>query len=136
MSAPASPRPRSSKIARVSRDQDPEAGTQGEPRELRSGDRVQKGDLLGVFYSVDVGSKKNDLFDAQVQLRLDKEILDRAESSAATTEVFLLNARRNVEGDVNNINRAMNTLRTWDIPEKDIQAIIDEAKVEPRDATP
>ena len=63
-----------------------------------------------------------------MQLRLDKEILNRAESSSATTEVFLLNARRNVEGDVNNINRAVNTLHTWDIPEEDIQAVIDEAK--------
>ena len=116
------------KIGRVSRDQDPAAGTQGEPRELRPGDHVKKGDLLGDFYSDVVGSKKNDLFDAEYQLRLDKEILDRAESSTATTEVFLLNARRNAEGDVNNINRAVNTLRTWGIPEEDIQAIIDEAK--------
>ena len=46
---------------------------------LRPGDRVSKGDLLGVFYSVDVGSKKNDLLDALVQLELDQKILDDAE---------------------------------------------------------
>jgi cobalt-zinc-cadmium efflux system membrane fusion protein len=100
-----------------------------EYRELRSGDRVQKGDLLGVFYSVDVGSKKNDLIDALVQLKLDEEILDRAEkASHAVPEVFLLNARRNVEGDRNSIARALNTLKTWNIPADDIKAVYDEAE--------
>ena len=124
------------KIGRVSRDQDPEASTQGEPRELRSGDRVKSGDLLGEFYSDVVGSKKNDLFDAEVQLKLDKEILDAAERSSATTEVYLWNARRNEASDLNNIDRAINTLRTWGIPEKDVQAVIDEAKASNRARTP
>ena len=124
------------KIGRVSRDQDPEASTQGEPRELRSGDRVKSGDLLGEFYSDVVGSKKNDLFDAEVQLKLDKEILDAAERSSATTEVYLWNARRNEAGDLNNIDRAVNTLRTWGIPEKDVQAVIDEAKASKGGRTP
>jgi cobalt-zinc-cadmium efflux system membrane fusion protein len=43
-------------------------------------------------------------------------------------EVFLLNARRAVEGDRNAIARALNTLRTWDIPEEDIKAVYDEAE--------
>ena len=124
------------KIGRVSRDQDPEASTQGEPRELRSGDRVKSGDLLGEFYSDVVGSKKNDLFDAEVQLKLDKEILDAAERSSATTEVYLWNARRNVAGDQNNIDRAVNTLRTWGIPQKDVQAVIDEARAAKGGRTP
>jgi len=124
------------KIGRASRDQDPEASTQGEPRELRSGDRVKSGDLLGEFYSDVVGSKKNDLFDAEVQLKLDKEILDAAERSSATTEVYLWNARRNEAGDLNNIDRAVNTLRTWGIPEKDVQAVIDEAKASKGGRTP
>jgi cobalt-zinc-cadmium efflux system membrane fusion protein len=90
---------------------------------------VRKGDLLGVFYSVDVGSKKNDLIDALVQLKLDEEILDRAEkASHAVPEVFLLNARRNVEGDRNSIARALNTLKTWNIPADDIKAVYDEAE--------
>ena len=36
-------------------------------REIRSGDRVGKGDVLAVFHSVDVGNKKNDLADAIYQ---------------------------------------------------------------------
>ncbi len=62
-------------------------------RELQAGDPVKKGDLLAVLFSVDVGNKKNDLFDALSQLRLDEEVLKRAEAhSAAVPEVFLLNA--------------------------------------------
>ena len=59
------------------------------------GDQVKKGDLLGIFYSVDVGNKKNDLIDALCQLRLDEEILEKAEKAFCTgalPEVFLLNA--------------------------------------------
>ncbi|MBV9125880.1 MAG: efflux RND transporter periplasmic adaptor subunit, partial [Planctomycetes bacterium] len=98
-------------------------------RELRSGDKVRMGEILAVLYSADVGNKKNDLIDAIVQLRLDEAILKRSEAGAASVpEVFLLNARRNVEGDQNAITRAVNTLKTWDIPEADIQAARDEAE--------
>jgi cobalt-zinc-cadmium efflux system membrane fusion protein len=98
-------------------------------REIRSGDRVEKGELLAAFYSVDVGNKKNDLVDAMYQLKLDEQILKRAEeSTSAVPEVFLLNARRNVQGDINAINRAVNTLQTWGIPEQDIQSVRDEAE--------
>jgi cobalt-zinc-cadmium efflux system membrane fusion protein len=110
---------------------DPASVKQGRTvlRELRSGDPVQKGDLLVVLYSVDVGSKKNDLVDALVQLKLDQDVLDRAEKSAASVpEVFLLNARRNVEGDRNAVARAENTLHTWGIPDADVQAVYDEAE--------
>jgi cobalt-zinc-cadmium efflux system membrane fusion protein len=100
-------------------------------RELRSGDWVKKGQELAVFYSVDVGSKKNDLIDALVQLRLDLDILDRAEKSyakGAIPEVFLLNARRAVEGDHSSIARSLNMLRTWGISDEDIKAVMDEAE--------
>jgi len=98
-------------------------------REVRSGDRVRKGDLLAVFNSVDVGNKKNDLLDAIYQLRLDEEILKNAKAKeAAVPPVFLWTANRNVQGDVNTVNRAISTLRTWGIPEEDIQAVRDEAE--------
>jgi cobalt-zinc-cadmium efflux system membrane fusion protein len=100
-----------------------------EARELRPGDFVHKGDVLGVFYSVDVGSKKNDLIDALVQLKLDQDILDRSlKHMEALPEVAILNARRNVEADRNAVARALNTLKTWGIPEEDIQAVYDEAE--------
>ena len=98
-------------------------------REIRSGDRVTKGDLLAEFNSVDVGNMKSNLDDALYQLKLDQEILTRAEANAAAVpEVFILNARRQVQGDINTINRTVNTLKTWGISEEDIQAVRDEAE--------
>jgi cobalt-zinc-cadmium efflux system membrane fusion protein len=98
-------------------------------REIRSGDRVKKGQGLAVFHSVDVGNKKNDLIDAMYQLDLDQQILKKAEEHAdAVPEVFLWNAQRQVQGDINNVNRALATLRTWGIPQKDIDAVLAEAE--------
>jgi membrane fusion protein, heavy metal efflux system len=97
-------------------------------RELRQGDRVSKGDLLGTFYSVDVGSRKNDLLDALVQLELDQKILDEAEKHVeAVPHVFMLTAERAVQGDRNAINRALNNLKLWDIPQDEIDALQAEA---------
>jgi cobalt-zinc-cadmium efflux system membrane fusion protein len=98
-------------------------------RDLRQGDRVSKGDLLGVFYSVDVGSKKNDLLDALVQLELDQKILDEAKKHAeAVPGVFLITYERAVQGDRNAINRALNNLKLWDIPQDEIDALHAEAR--------
>ena len=75
-------------------DRSPKTG-RTEYRELRPGDIVSKGDLLGVFYSVDVGSKKNDLLDALVQLELDQKILDEAKKhTEAVPQVFMLTYER------------------------------------------
>jgi cobalt-zinc-cadmium efflux system membrane fusion protein len=98
-------------------------------RELRQGDSVSKGDLLGIFYSVDVGSKKNDLLDALVQLELDQKILDEARKHAeAVPGVFLITYERAVQGDRNAINRALNNLKLWDIPQDEIDLLHAEAK--------
>jgi cobalt-zinc-cadmium efflux system membrane fusion protein len=98
-------------------------------REVRQGDNLQKGGLLGVFYSVDVGSKKNDLLDALVQLELDQKIFDRVEKNRySVPEVFYLTQLRAVQGDRNAINRALNNLKLWDIPQDEIDALHVEAQ--------
>jgi multidrug efflux pump subunit AcrA (membrane-fusion protein) len=98
-------------------------------RELRPGDEVKAGQELVTFYSVDVGSKKNDLIDAICQFKLDQEIYDRAvEARGAVSDVFVLNALRNVAGDINTINRAVKTLETWNVPREDIEAVKKEAE--------
>jgi cobalt-zinc-cadmium efflux system membrane fusion protein len=100
-----------------------------EYRDIRPGDTVAKGDLLAVFYSVDVGSKKNDLLDALVQEELDQKILDAAQKHGeAVPAVFMLTYERAVQGDRNAINRALNNLRLWDIPQDEIDALHAEAK--------
>lgn len=109
-------------------DHSPKTG-QTEFRELRQGDSVSKGDLLGIFYSADVGIKKNDLLDALVQLELDQRILDEAEKHAeAVPTVFLNTYFRAVQGDRNAIGRALNNLKLWDIPQNEIDALHTEAK--------
>jgi cobalt-zinc-cadmium efflux system membrane fusion protein len=126
------PSPSSAEVVEIAQVPDDQSRTQGSRtvfREIRSGDRVKKGDLLAVFQSVDVGNKKNDLIDAIYQLKLDEEILKKAEAkSVAVPEVLLLNYRRAVLGDTNAINRAISTMQTWGIPEADIQSVRDEAE--------
>jgi membrane fusion protein, heavy metal efflux system len=126
------PSPSSAEVVRIGQvAQDPRrsATLQTTFREVRSGDRVVKGDLLAVFYSVDVGNKKNDLIDAIYQLKLDEEILKAAQAKVESVPaVFLWNAERNVQGDRNTVNRAVSMLQTWGIPEEDIQAVRDEAE--------
>ncbi len=96
---------------------------------MRTGDSVSKGDVLGVFYSVDVGSKKNDLLQSLVQLELDQAILDRVEKNrTAIPEVMYLTYVRSVQGDRTEINRALNNLKLWDIPQDEIDALQVEAK--------
>jgi len=98
-------------------------------RELKPGDAVKKGDLLGIFYSADVGAKKDDLLDALIQLELDQQILDRVEKNrAAVPEVLFLTQVRAVQQDRNAVNRALNNLRVWDIPQDEIDALYAEAK--------
>jgi membrane fusion protein, heavy metal efflux system len=101
---------------------------QSNRRELRAGDHVNKGDVLAVYYSADVGNKKNDLIDALVQVKLDKEILERTEKAGGSVpDIFRLNARRNVEADQNAIARAYHTLKTWNIPDDDVKKVEAEA---------
>jgi cobalt-zinc-cadmium efflux system membrane fusion protein len=98
-------------------------------RELRQGDHVARGDVLAVFYSVDVGSKKNDLLDALVQLELDQKILDEAQKHVeAVPQVFMITYERAVQGDRNAINRALNNLKLWDVPQDEIDALHAEAR--------
>ena len=104
-------------------------------RELRSGDRVTKGDLLAAFYSVEVGNKKNDLIDAILQYKLDLQVLNAANTkSEAVPSFYLWQYTKSVQGDISTIDRTVNTLRTWGISEEDIQAVRDEAeKIKPED---
>jgi cobalt-zinc-cadmium efflux system membrane fusion protein len=117
-------------IAQVPEDPSVSKSLQTAFRELRTGDRVKKGDPLAVVWSVDVGSKKSDLLEALVQLRLDEERLK------ARTELYtkgtipadtLAQTRRDVITDRSTVERAERTLRVWNIPEKEIDAVRQES---------
>jgi cobalt-zinc-cadmium efflux system membrane fusion protein len=114
-------------IAQV-QDRNPKTG-QPEFRELRPGDRVSKGDLLAVFSSVGVASKKNDLLQALVQLELDQKILDQVEKNRhSIPNVYYLTQVRTVQGDRTEVNRALGNLKLWDIPQEEIDALRAEAR--------
>jgi cobalt-zinc-cadmium efflux system membrane fusion protein len=99
-------------------------------REIRPGDKVKKGDVLAVVWSIDVGSRKSDLADALVQLELDEQRLKDREllfKKGSLPQDTLNQTRRDVITDRNAKGRAERTLRTWNIPEKEIKAVYDEA---------
>ena len=101
-------------------------------RGLRPGDRVQKGQVLAVVWSIDVGARKSDVVDALVQLRLDEKRLAEREKLYATGSLpldTLLQTRRDVVSDRNAKERAERTLRTWNIPDHEIKAVYDEAEL-------
>jgi cobalt-zinc-cadmium efflux system membrane fusion protein len=100
-----------------------------EMREIRQGDVMAKGDYVGTFYSLDVGTKKNDLLDALVQLQLDQQILDDAEKHRESVPPVLLNQYKHaVQTDRNAVNKALNNLKLWEIPQDEIDALHAEAK--------
>ncbi len=118
------------KVMEIGQTEDLSSGTTTR-RDLRSGDFVHKDDLLGVFYSVDVGNKKNDLVDALLQLKIDESIVAGSQAAydkGALPLLDLLAAKKAVAGDENTIDRAEQTLRAWEVPEADIEAVHKEAE--------
>jgi membrane fusion protein, heavy metal efflux system len=106
----------------------PETWKQGEMRELRTGDWVKKGQLLAVVNSVDVGQQKNALIDALSQLNLDERILDEYDKAkGALPEYMFLQGQRAIEADHNNVDKALYTLKAWNIPKEDIDACYKQA---------
>jgi cobalt-zinc-cadmium efflux system membrane fusion protein len=100
-------------------------------REIRAGDPVHKDDVLAVVWSVEVGGKKSDLVDALVQLGLDDQRLKAREKlflEGGYPEDNLNQTKRDVIVDRNAVDRAERTLRTWNIPDREIQAVHEEAK--------
>jgi RNA polymerase sigma factor (sigma-70 family) len=103
----------------------------GPPRfhELRSGDKVSKGDVLAVLTSAHLAAAQNDLLQALVQLELDQKILIEMEKDQlAVPRVYYLNEVRAVQGDHAEINRALNNLKLGDLPQDEIDALRAEAK--------
>jgi cobalt-zinc-cadmium efflux system membrane fusion protein len=101
------------------------------PRSDGKGNLIEPGQLLAVVWSKDLGEKKSELADALSQLRTDKDQLDKYEKlyeQGAIPEVTLRQQRRAVEAGLNAVNKAERTLRTWRLPDEEIQAVKDEAE--------
>lgn len=113
---------------------DPTQGTDGgKPlmRPLRFGDTVEKGQLLAVLWSSDLGEKKSEYVEALSRVRMEKETLARQETlfkDEATPERNLREARRAVESTEIAVARVERTLRSWRLSEAEIAAIRTEAE--------
>ncbi len=106
-------------------------------REIRAGDHVKKGQFLLAFYSSEVANVEHDLVDAAARLQLDEEILrTMGAKGQGVAEIERLTQQRNLQMDKNKMNRAIGNLRAWGIPQKTIDAAIDEGKNPPRDRGP
>ncbi len=99
-------------------------------RTLKVGDRVNKGDVLAVVWSADLGAKKSEFVDAVSKLKTDEETLLRLEDlfqKNGTAERTVREAERTVKNDRAAVERADATLRTWRIPVEEIESLRKEA---------
>jgi membrane fusion protein, heavy metal efflux system len=115
------------RIARV-KDTDSPGVTDGE-RTLRYGDAVQKGQVIAIVWSREIGEKKSELVDAISKMHIDKSQLDRllAVEEGVVAERIRLDARRTYEGDLVTLARVERTLRSWKLTEDEIKTVYDEA---------
>lgn len=99
-------------------------------RPLRYGDRVTKGDLMGVVWSKEIGEKKSELVDAQSKLDADRKTLEAMERAVkgAVAEMKIIEARRNVQADQIALFKADRTLRSWRLTEDEIRVVYQEAE--------
>lgn len=106
-----------------------EVQVKGAKRQLRYGDRVEKGDLLATIWSKEIGEKKSELVDALSRTDLSQGLLKRLESlnTGVVADRLIVEARRNLEADLIALARAERTLRSWRVDEAEIEAIRQEA---------
>lgn len=102
-----------------------EIDDKGTKRQLRYGDNVEKGQLLAVVWSKEIGEKKAELIDCLSRLDLSEGLLKRLESlqNGVVAERLVVEARRDVEADRIALSRAERTLRSWRVAEDEIVAI-------------
>ncbi|MGZ3302250.1 MAG: efflux RND transporter periplasmic adaptor subunit [Isosphaeraceae bacterium] len=114
---------------------DSSEGTEGgrpKMRPIRFGDHVEKGQILAVLWSSELGEKKSEYVDALSRLRLEQETLTRLEAlykDEAIAERNLREARHNVEADEIAVARVERTLHAWRLTDEEIAAIRSEAEL-------
>jgi len=104
----------------------------GADRPLRYGDRVEKGQLLAVLWSKDLGEKKSEFVDAICRFKLDNEQLNQLEkllhNDGAVSEQSVRDARSKVQADLIAVRKAERTLRAWRLTDGDIETLKTEAQ--------
>ncbi len=109
---------------------EPAGGAVGEPRPLRTGDRVSRGQLLAVIWSKEVGEKKSDLVNALSARFLHEAQLSKLKGlgSQVVSGKQLREAERDLEQDIIEVDRLERTLRSWRLTEAEINVVRAEAE--------
>src|SRR5882724_1187659 len=100
-------------------------------RDLRFGDTVKQGDVLGVLWSKDLGMAKADLVDAIIAKKLSAEKLQRhlkGFEDGITSLATLRESETKAIADRNAYARALRPLMMWKLPKEDIAAVEKEAE--------
>ena len=95
-------------------------------RALKVGDRVNKGDVLAVVWSADLGAKKSEFVDAVSKLKTDEETYQRLDGlfqNNGTAERTVREAERTVKNDRVALDKAEATLRAWRLAPEEIDAL-------------
>jgi cobalt-zinc-cadmium efflux system membrane fusion protein len=101
---------------------------QNRPREILTGDPIEKGQTLAVLQSVEAANMKSTLVNAWVQLYFDQDLYARfLAAGPSVPEIALLTAERNVRQDQTTIASAVTTLQTWGLTADDLQELRAEA---------
>lgn len=95
---------------------------------LRPGDRVEKGQLLAVVWSKELGEKKSELVDTLSQMLVDQKILKALEASRSSVPPrSIIEQEAKVAMDRNAVLRVKRTLSTWRLGEDEIDEVEKEA---------
>lgn len=102
----------------------------GKNRPLQYGDAVVAGQLLATIWSKDIGEKKSELVDALTREHFDRIILERLKSveESVVTKRAINDADRNYQADKVAVSKAERTLRSWNLTQKEIDAVRQEAE--------
>jgi membrane fusion protein, heavy metal efflux system len=100
-------------------------------RDLRSSDRVARGDLLAVVWSKELGEKKSELTDAFLTLRIERETLKNLEElyqKGGISPRSLREAQLKAQSDQNAVSRIEATLHSWRLSQEEIDEVYKQAE--------
>lgn len=104
--------------------------TDGSDPTLRVGEKIQRGDLLAVIWSTELGQKKSQLVDALTKLRAEEQLRNRLKKLSQEGAVAgrnYLDADKEVQGRLVEVASLDRTLRTWRISDEELEEIREEA---------
>lgn len=99
-----------------------------ETQSLRPGDKVEKGQLMAVLSSKELGEKKSELIDALSQMFVDQKILDAlAENRSSVPPRSIIEQEAKVAVDRNAVLKFERTLRVFRLSQEEIDDVKQEA---------